>query len=86
MLLTGVKIGFNRSESDRRLVDKNVDLVFDDTDRACDGEGSEKQAALAYDDVSEVVFDAATHMRAARWASWSEALRSVDRIYNPNTP
>lgn len=58
-----VKIRFNRSATDRRLVDKTVDLVFDDTARQVTVKSSEKPVTIAYDDVRKVVFDVTTHMR-----------------------
>jgi hypothetical protein len=62
-VVTGVKIRFNRSEGDRRLVDKSVDLTFDDTAHRLIVRGSEKEITIAYDDVRKVVFDVTTHMR-----------------------
>ena len=58
-----VKIRFNRSATDRRLVDKAVDLVFDDTARQITVKSSEKPVTIAYGDVRKVVFDVTTHMR-----------------------
>src|SRR5258706_3950544 len=58
-----VKIRFNRSATDRRLVDKTVDLVFDDTARQLSVKSTEKPVTIAYDDVRKVVFDVTTHMR-----------------------
>ena len=63
VVFKGVKIRFNRSVSDRRLVDKSVDLTFDDTAHRLIVRGSEKEVTIAYDDVRRVVFDVTTHMR-----------------------
>jgi hypothetical protein len=63
VLFKGVKIRFNRSGSDRRLVDKSVDLTFDDTAHRLIVKGSEKEITIAYDYVRKVVFDVTTHMR-----------------------
>src|ERR1035438_5016118 len=60
-VVKGVKIRFNRSEHDRRLVDKSVDLTFDDTARRLIAKGFEKEVTIAYDDVRKVVFDVTTH-------------------------
>ena len=58
-----VKIRFNRSESDRRLIDKSGDLVFDDTERRLVMKSSDKPVSIPYDDVQKVIFDVTTHMR-----------------------
>jgi len=58
-----VKIRFNRSATDRRLVDKTVDLVFNDTARQLTVKSAEKAVTIAYGDVRKVVFDVTTHMR-----------------------
>ncbi len=58
-----VKIRFNRSATDRRLIDKTVDLVFDDAARQIAVKSSEKPVTIAYADVGKVVFDVTAHMR-----------------------
>lgn len=58
-----VKIRYNRSAKDRRLVDKSVDLIFDDSAKQVGVKGSEKPVTIAYDDVQKVVLDVTTHMR-----------------------
>src|SRR5690349_19429626 len=58
-----VKIRFNRSESDRRLIDKSVELVFDDAERHLVVKSPDKPVTIPYDDVQKVVFDVTTHMR-----------------------
>ena len=63
VVFKNVKIRVNRSESDRRLVDKSVDLTFNDTARRLIVKGSENEITIAYDGVRKVVFDVTTHMR-----------------------
>jgi hypothetical protein len=63
LVFKGVKIRFNRSATDRRLVDKTVELIFDDTGRQISVKSSERPVTIAYDDVRKVVFDVTTHMR-----------------------
>src|SRR5690349_24559374 len=58
-----VKIRLNRSDKDRRLVDKSVELAFDDGARQLTVKGYEKPVTISYDDVQKVVFDVTTHMR-----------------------
>ena len=60
-VVKGVKIRFNRSERDRRLVDKSVDLTFDDTARRLIAKGFEKEVTIAYDDVRKVICEVTTH-------------------------
>lgn len=67
-VVKGVKIRFNRSDSDRRLVDKSVDLAFDDSAHRLIVKRSEKEITIAYDDVRKVVFDVTTHMRGVTTA------------------
>ncbi len=58
-----VKIRLNRGDKDRRLVDKSVDLVFDDSAKQLTVKGYEKPVTISYDDVEKAVFDVTTHMR-----------------------
>ena len=62
-VVKGIKIRFNRGEHDKRLVDKSVDLTFNDTAHRLIAKGFEKGVTIAYDDVRKVVFDVTTHMR-----------------------
>jgi hypothetical protein len=62
-VVKGVKIRFNRSDHDRRLVDKSVNLTFDDKAHQLIAKGLEKEVTIAYGDVRKVVFDVTTHMR-----------------------
>ena len=72
-----VKVRRNRSESDRRLVDKSADLTFDDSRRVlrvrCDGKGLE----IAYDDVQKVVFDVSEHMRGTQFGLMGSLIGAV---------
>jgi hypothetical protein len=57
------KIRMNRSEKDRRLVDKGADLRFDDSAKQLTVTSEGKSQQIGYDDVTKVVFDVTTHMR-----------------------
>jgi len=58
-----VKIRANRSDADRRLVDKDASLTFDDGARRLTVTSSGPSLSIPYDDVRRVVFDVTTHMR-----------------------
>ncbi len=58
-----VKVRRNRSESDRRLIDKNADLVFDDAEQAMTIAYEGQHAKIKYAEVTKVVFDTSNHMR-----------------------
>ncbi len=58
-----VKVRFNRSAKDPRLIDKDVDLVFDDTAQKLIVRSTEKPLDISYGDVERVVFDVSSHMR-----------------------
>lgn len=59
-----VKIRFPKDEaSDRRMVDKDVDLTFDDTARRLTARGEYWPLDISYDQVEKVVFDVSVHMR-----------------------
>ena len=58
-----VKVRFNKNEKDRRLVDKDADLIIDDGARKLIVKNDQKPLDVDFGDVQKVVFDASTHMR-----------------------
>ena len=58
-----VKVRFNRSEEDRRLVDKKADLILDESSQRLVVKSEHKPLDIAYDKVQKIVFDVSTHMR-----------------------
>lgn len=58
-----VKVRRNKNESDRRLVDKNADLTFDDAEQAMLITYEGQRLRVKYSDVIKVVFDTSSHMR-----------------------
>lgn len=58
-----VKVRRNKSESDRRLVDKNADLTFDDAEQAMVIAYEGQRLRVKYSDVIKVLFDTSSHMR-----------------------
>lgn len=63
VVVEGVKVRFNRSATDRRLIDKGADLVFDEDARRLIVKSDDRPLNVAYDDIEKVVFDRSTHMR-----------------------
>ncbi len=57
-----VKARFNRSEQDRRLVDKEAILVFDDATQKLSVRCPEKPLEVQYGEVQKVIFEASTRM------------------------
>lgn len=57
-----VKVRFSKPD-DRRMIDKDVDLTFDDTAKQIITRGEHKPITVKYDDVQKVVFDVSRHMR-----------------------
>ena len=58
-----VKARFQRSDSDRRLVYKDVDLILDDQARRLVVKSKDRPLDLSYEDVEKVIFEITTHMR-----------------------
>ena len=58
-----VKARSNRSDIDRRLVDKEADLVFDDRARKLTVRSAAFPLDIAYDSVEAITFEVTTHMR-----------------------
>lgn len=59
-----IKIRFPKNEAaDRRMVDKDVDLVFDDAAKRLTTRGEYLPLDIRYDQVEKVVFDVSVHMR-----------------------
>lgn len=58
-----VKVRFNRSGEDVRLVDKNVDLIMDDGAKKLIVRGSDHPLEIGYDQVTKVVLETTRHMR-----------------------
>jgi hypothetical protein len=59
---TKIKARFSKPD-DRRMVDKDVDLTFDDSAKKLITRGEHKPLTVLYDDVQKVVFDVSRHMR-----------------------
>ena len=64
-----VKTRFNKGASDRPLVDKDADLVLDDSSRKLTVRTPERPLEISYDAVQKVVFDESTHMRGGAMAA-----------------
>ncbi len=60
---TEVKVRYNRSAQDQRLVDKNVVLTLDDAARKLIVRSEHQPLDVAYDDVQKVIFEVTGHMR-----------------------
>ncbi len=58
-----VKVRYNKSGDDVRLVDKNVDLILDDGAKKLIVRGSDRPIEINYDDVTKVVLETTRHMR-----------------------
>lgn len=58
-----VKVRFNRSDEDRRLIDKEADLVLDDTNQRLIVKSIERPLDVPYQSVEKVIFEITTHMR-----------------------
>jgi len=58
-----VKTRFSKTDKDRRLRDKEADLIFDDGMRKLTVKNAENPLGLTYDEIQRVVFDVSTHMR-----------------------
>ena len=58
-----VKVRFNRSEKDRRMVDKDARLIFDDASRKLIVEAKERPLEVGYDEIQKVIFERTTHAR-----------------------
>jgi len=58
-----VKTRFFKSDSDRRMVDKDAELVFDDAARRLIVRNGDRPLNIGYDDVQKIVFDVSYHMR-----------------------
>jgi len=58
-----VKIRFSKNATDRRLVDKDADLILDDSARKLIVKNEEHPLDVSYDAIQKVVFDVSTRMR-----------------------
>lgn len=58
-----VKTRFSKSPTDRVLVDKDVDLILDDTAHQLIVKSPDRPLTVGYDAIRKVVFDVSTHMR-----------------------
>ena len=58
-----VKVAFNKSATDRELVEQDAELTIDDQARKVAVKHKEHPLDVAFDDVQKVVFDTSTHMR-----------------------
>src|SRR5437773_2899027 len=52
-----VKTRFSKTDKDRRLRDKEADLIFDDGMRKLTVKNAENPLGLTYDEIQRVVFD-----------------------------
>jgi hypothetical protein len=59
---TKVKVRFSKPD-DRRMIDKDVDLTFDDKESRLITRGEHNPININYGDVQKVVFDVSRHMR-----------------------
>jgi hypothetical protein len=57
------------ADADRRMIVKDVDLVFDDGTRRLSTRGETNAVDISYDQITKVVFDVNTHMRGMSLAS-----------------
>lgn len=72
-----VKVRFNRSEKDRRLIDKDAVLVLDETARKVIVRNERKPLEVDFGQIEKVVFDVSTHMRGGVMAAMvSETLQA----------
>ena len=62
-VLEKVKVSFNRSEEDRRLIDKKADLILNDSSQRLVVKSKHRPLDIAYEKVQKIVFDVSTHMR-----------------------
>ena len=58
-----VKIRFQKNATDRRLVYKDVDLIFDDHARRMVVRSKDRPLDVSYADVDTVIVEVTTHMR-----------------------
>jgi hypothetical protein len=61
-----VKATFSKSPTDRQLVQRDVELIFDDQARKMIVKSQEHGLQVSYDDIQKVVFDSNTHMRGGK--------------------
>ena len=79
-VFTDVKVRFNRSEKDRRLVDKVAVLVFDSAARRLvvnSPESPERSLNIPYDTIQNIHFEITTHMRGGVLAELIGAAAAV---------
>src|SRR6185295_4953331 len=79
-VFTDVKVRFNRSEKDRRLVDKVAVLVFDSAARKLvvnSPESPERSLNIPYDTIQDIHFEITTHMRGGVLAELIGAAAAV---------
>ncbi len=53
---------FNRSEMDRRLIDKDAVLILDETAHKLIVRNEQRPLEVDFDNIEKVVFDVSTHM------------------------
>src|SRR3989304_5996179 len=58
-----VKIRFQRSDTDRRLVYKDIDLLFNDQSGRMVVRSNDRPLDVAYGGAHKVIFEVTTHMR-----------------------
>jgi hypothetical protein len=59
----GVKTRFSRSDTDRRLIDKDAKLILDDGAQKLTVKNDERPLEVSYNDIQKVVFDLSTRRR-----------------------
>jgi hypothetical protein len=69
-----VKARFSRSATDRRLIDKDADLILDDVARKLIVKSQEQPLEVRYDDIQKVVFDVSTRMRGGFMGAFGRSL------------
>ena len=63
-----VKIRFQKSATDRRLVYKDADLIFDDHERRMVVKSKDRPLDVSYRDIDTVIFEVTTHKRGGAFS------------------
>jgi hypothetical protein len=63
----GVEARFSKSDTDRRFIEKDSELILDDGAQKLMVKNDEHPLEVSYNDIQKVVFDVSTHRRGANW-------------------
>ena len=85
-IFTDVKVRFNRSEKDPRLVDKDAVLILDETAGKLVVNSHEKPLSIAYENVLRVQFEITTHMRGGALGQIAAIAGSTVGVPQVGTP